>query len=112
MQKQRRRSIRLPGYDYTTPGAYVVTICTYLKEPLLGHVESGNVVLSAYGEVIANVWTRLPRHFPMIDLDQFVVMPNHIHGIIELIRGSNEPSTSNGRSPIAGTKPGSLAAIV
>ncbi|MCX6634266.1 MAG: transposase [Acidobacteria bacterium] len=80
--KNHRRSIRLKGYDYTQPGAYFVTICTYQRECLLGRIESGQVVLSDTGETARSVWDGLPSRFPSVGLDEYVIMPNHVHGII------------------------------
>jgi len=86
-QKYNRRSIRLKGYDYTQPGAYFVTICTREQECLLGNMENGTMVLSEFGRIVERCWCTLPRHFPNIELDAFVVMPNHIHGIIIIGKG-------------------------
>jgi putative transposase len=81
-QKHHRRSIRLKGYDYAQPGAYFVTLVAWHREALFGEVVGGCVRLSALGRIVEEEWKRLPHHFPMICLDAFVVMPNHIHGII------------------------------
>jgi len=73
-QKHHRRSIRLKGYDYSSPGAYFVTICTRGRECVLDDpVVTG---------IITNVWHALPGWFPTIALDEFVVMPNHVHLIL------------------------------
>ncbi len=80
--KHHRRSIRLKEYDYAQPGAYFVTVCTYQRECLLGRIESGQVVLSDAGEMARSVWDGLPERFPSIGLDECVVMPNHVHGIV------------------------------
>ncbi len=77
-----RRSIRLNGYDYAGDGAYFVTICVQGRECLFGKVAEGDVRLNPAGEIVKDVWERLPERFPAIVLDQFVVMPNHFHGII------------------------------
>ena len=77
-----RRSIRLKEYDYSHPGAYFVTICTRDRECLLGQIENADVVLSEAGKIAQSVWTRLPSRFPSVTLDEYVIMPNHIHGII------------------------------
>ena len=77
----RRRSIRLKGYDYTQAGAYFVTICAYQRECLFGQLENGLVVSSHYGRIAERCWKVLPRDFPRVELDVFVVMPNHLHGI-------------------------------
>jgi REP element-mobilizing transposase RayT len=77
-----RRSVRLKEYDYSQPGAYFVTICTSDRECLFGQIENGQVVLSAAGEIAQSVWLGLPNRFPLVTLDEYVIMPNHVHGII------------------------------
>ena len=77
-----RRSIRLPGYDYSQPGAYFVTICIWQRQCLLGDIEEQNMLLSRYGEVVKFNWFNLKTVYPHIELDSFVIMPNHFHGII------------------------------
>jgi REP element-mobilizing transposase RayT len=100
----RRRSIRLKGYDYATPGAYFVTICTYRRELLLGHVEDGVVRLNGSGCLVQAAWEDLPNHYSNILLDAFVVMPNHIHGVLVL---KDEGASSDRRRVGAGFKPAS-----
>ena len=87
-QKHHRHSIRLPGYDYSQPGAYFVTIVTYQREPLLGEIPDARVHLSRAGAIVLDTWKRLPQHYPTVELDEFCVMPNHVHGIIILREGS------------------------
>ncbi len=82
--KHRRKSIRLKGWDYTTPGAYFVTICTHQRAHLFGRVVDGEMVLNEYGEIVREVWFELPKHYAYLELDAFVVMPNHVHAIIFL----------------------------
>jgi len=84
-ERHHRRSIRLKGYDYTQPGAYFVTICTRDREPLLGRVVDGHMVLNACGEMVRACWREIPDHFPHVALDAFVVMPNHVHGILWIV---------------------------
>jgi len=79
-----RRSIRLQGYDYAQTGAYFVTICTHHRECLLGQVVDGHTVLNQYGEIVVACWNDLSNHYLSVELDAFVVMPNHVHGIILL----------------------------
>jgi REP element-mobilizing transposase RayT len=81
-EKHHRRSIRLQGYDYTREGAYYFTICCHQKRCLLGEIKDGAMHLNLVGATVKAVWDSLPRHFPLIELDSFVVMPNHVHGII------------------------------
>ena len=80
----RRRSLRLPGYDYAQTGAYFVTICTRGRVCFLGDVVDGEVRLSEFGRLANSVWLELPRHYPHVRLDAWVVMPNHVHGIVML----------------------------
>jgi putative transposase len=77
-----RRSIRLKEYDYTSPGAYFVTICTFNRKCFFGDVRDERVILSAVGEKAKTFFREIPKHFETITLDEFVVMPNHLHGII------------------------------
>ena len=82
--KHHRRSIRLKGYDYTQNGAYFVTICTWHRQNLFGDIVSGEMQLSRNGEIIESYWDNLIKHHRHVELDQFVIMPNHVHGIILL----------------------------
>lgn len=106
--KHHRRSIRLQGYDYTEVGMYFVTICIWERECLLGNVvgagspiSSNNnddinqpapkyIELSRYGEVIQYNWNILANKFSNVQLDEFVIMPNHVHGIIQLKTSGGE----------------------
>lgn len=107
--KHHRRSIRLREYDYARPGAYFVTICARERTCLLGDVTKGVMILNSYGQVVESCWQALPLHFSHVQGDAFVIMPNHVHGIIVLRRG--EAFAANA-SPLQGTKSGSLGAIV
>ena len=85
-----RRSIRLPGYDYASAGWYFVTICCHKRQNLFGEIQQGEMVLNAAGEMVEECWFNIPKHFPNAELHEFVVMPNHVHGIIELtVRAEN-----------------------
>ncbi len=77
-----RRSIRLRDYDYAQMGAYFVTLCVHERECLLGEIAAGEVRVSGAGLIVAQTWDNLPTRFPHIELDAFVVMPNHVHAII------------------------------
>lgn len=79
-----RRSLRLQGYDYAQAGAYFVTICTHNRECLFGEVVDEEMVLNDAGRMVQTIWDGLPERFPTVELDQSVVMPNHIHGILVL----------------------------
>jgi putative transposase len=74
----------LQGYDYGQAGAYFVTVCTQNRTCLFGEVTDGAMRLNSAGELAATVWNSMPERFPEIELDMFVVMPNHLHGIIVL----------------------------
>ena len=82
-ERPDHRSLRLAGYDYSTPGAYFVTICTENRDCLFGEVQDGRMVPNNAGHMIQIVWDEMPAFYP-VDLDAFVVMPNHIHGIVVL----------------------------
>lgn len=84
-QKHHRRSIRLRGYDYSQAGAYFVTIVAWRRECLLGEVVNGEMRLSRYGEIVQKWWEEIPAHFPNVELGTFVIMPNHVHGIIFIV---------------------------
>jgi hypothetical protein len=99
-----RRSIRLKEFDYTAPGAYFVTIVTFERRNLFGEIlpdlaEVPVVLLNNAGLIVQREWERLPTRFPGISLDKFIVMPNHLHGIIVIEanrRGTGVNSRSNG----------------
>jgi len=80
--KHHRRSIRLKGYDYTLPGAYFVTVCTHERACLFGAVADGEMQLNDAGRMAQGAWNELSVRFPDVRLDTFVVMPNHVHGVI------------------------------
>ncbi len=88
---KHRRSIRLKGYDYTLAGAYFVTVCSSEGRALFGSVSDGMVRLSRTGRIVQECWAAIPDHFDGVQLDEFVVMPNHLHGII-IIEEENAPT--------------------
>ncbi len=77
-----RRSIRLRNYDYAQAGAYFVTICTWQRECLFGEIVEGEMALNELGSMAGAAWADLPNHYRHVELDTFVIMPSHIHGII------------------------------
>lgn len=81
-ERHRRRSIRLPGYDYARAGAYFVTLCVQGREALFGEIIDTEVDLNKAGLTMWSWWHQLPRAFPGVELDEMVVMPNHLHGIV------------------------------
>ncbi len=80
--QHHRRSIRLKGYDYSQSGAYFITICTYNRECLFGKIVDDKMILNQYGEIANQCWLEIPNHFPNVELDEYIIMPNHIHEII------------------------------
>jgi REP element-mobilizing transposase RayT len=87
----RHNSLRYDGRDYSRPGKYFVTICTAEKTKWFGSVINSKMHLSEIGHIASQMWYEIPVHFPFISLDAFVVMPDHIHGVI-IINKSAEPS--------------------
>lgn len=81
--------MRLPGWDYRSPGGYFVTICTHRRKCLFGEVVDEELRLNACGEIAQEVWDNLCHHYDDIKTDAFIVMPNHIHGIIFLLDREN-----------------------
>jgi len=89
-QRHHRRSIRLQGYDYSRSGAYYVTLCTQDRACFFGEVVDTDMHLNDAGRLVSDAWRALPDRFPPIVLDAFVIMPNHIHGVV-VIAGDNNP---------------------
>ena len=89
----RRRSLRLKGYDYTHVGAYFVTIVTQDRSCLFGEISGKELRLNEAGEMVRGIWEMLPQRFPAIEMDLFVIMPNHLHGIIV----TNQPKRATTR---------------
>ncbi len=79
-----RKSIRLQGYDYSQAGAYFITICTHNRLSLFGEIINGEMFLNAAGMTAQQCWQAIPAHFPATELGEFVIMPNHVHGIIHI----------------------------
>src|ERR1700690_1572177 len=82
--QHHRRSIRLKGYDYTTPGGYFITLVTQGRVCLFGEIVDGGMQYSEKGQIAYECWRAIPDHFPKTELGAFVIMPNHVHGIIIL----------------------------
>lgn len=89
-----RRSIRLKGYDYAQAGLYFITICCQNRACLFGDVVDGKMILNDAGKIANDCWLEIPNHFPNEVLHEYIVMPNHIHGIIEFV-GANNYSPHN-----------------
>jgi len=137
-QKNHRRSIGLPGYDYSKCGAYFVTICTRNGETILAKdVKSVGVALAAtpdherdlerrieleidpahrfeltsIGEIVDRNWRELPERFPVVSLDEYVIMPNHFHGIV-IINESDQSRTNDTRQRVAARATPTLGTII
>jgi len=83
-----RQSLRLREYDYSQPGYYFVTVCVYEHVELFGKINNNEMILNEYGKIAEKIWLEIPQHFENIQLDEYVIMPNHVHGII--IIGDND----------------------
>ncbi len=106
-----RKSIRLPGYDYTQAGAYFVTVVTWQRDCLFGVVVNGETVLNDFGKIVMEEWERGPVVRPNIELGAYIVMPNHFHGIL-VIDGNVGASRRLAPTGAISPKPGSLGAIM
>lgn len=104
----KRRSIRLRGYDYSQAGAYYVTVCIQSRECLFGDVIDGEMVLNHYGHVVETEWLKTPMIRSYVDLDEYVVMPNHFHGILVI----TDAGATRRVAPTVTLQPGSLGAIM
>jgi REP element-mobilizing transposase RayT len=82
---QHRKNIRLENYDTTSPGYYFVTIVSHERKNIFGEIIDGEMNLNQAGKIVEQTWQEIPRHFPNTSCEIFVVMPNHIHGIINII---------------------------
>lgn len=105
----RRQSIRLNGYDYSTSGAYFITICTYEREHLFGDIANETMQFNIFGNIAQYHWQHLSQHHSNIIIDESIVMPNHLHGII--ILESSTGSTKSISEIIRGFKTFSVKAI-
>ena len=113
-----RRSVRLQWFDYTSVGAYFLTLVAFKRICHFGEMEGDEVRLNPVGELAAGVWRELPTWFPRLKLDSFIVMPNHMHGILVLeglARAKHPPQADASPLPGSrskGTDAGSVSAIV
>ena len=102
-QKHHRHSIRLKGYDYSQESAYYVTIVTWQREFLFGEIVNQEMLLSPYGEIVQKWWQEIHVHFSNVETGAFVIMPNHVHGIIYILdgRGTVPVPKENGGNSIS-----------
>lgn len=96
-QPYHRCSIRLKGYNYSWPGYYFVTICTKGRECLFGCIKQNQMCLNSVGELVDRCWRDIPQHFCQVKVREYIIMPNHIHGIIEILPS---PVGANNHSPL------------
>ncbi len=106
--------MRLKGHDYSQAGAYFVTLCTQSRECLFGEIVDMEMRLNELGRIVSECWDDMPKHFPNVELDEFVMMPNHMHGIILITVdvGAKHLQIAANASPLHGTQSGSLGAII
>ena len=105
-ERPRRRSIRLRDYDYAQAGAYFVTIVAKDRACLFGEVVSGEMRGNGFGGDVRSVWDGLPSHYPGVECDEFVVMPNHVHGILLLNVGAGFKPARPESPPTTATRAG------
>jgi len=106
--KYRISSARLPGWDYASAGYYFVTIVTQGHIPYFGEIVDGKMHLSPIGAIVADEWTKTPQIRPNVQMDEWVIMPNHIHGIINII----EVETPRRGVSTTAWKPNTLGSIL
>ncbi len=99
-----RKPNRLREYDYSASGWYFVTICTQKHIPYFGKVENGKMVLNRYGRIVDEMWNWLPKQYSYCKLDEYVIMPNHFHGIIIIERNDNNKKQRSDSSRAVTTK--------
>ena len=107
----RRKWPRLRSFDYGQEGFYFITVCAFRRRCLFGVAARGGVDLSAVGEMVARCWLAIPEHAPQAVLDAFVVMPNHIHGIVAIVGGSDGGMERAGKTAIPTIVGGFKAAV-
>jgi len=104
-QKSHRRSIRLPGYDYATACAYFVTLVTQGRACLFGEIVASEMHLSALGQITEEHWRAIPVHSTNVELGAYVILPNHIHGVLILNDSMERGSVEKFQKPVAGSIP-------
>ena len=113
--KYRVHSCRLRGWDYSWPGYYFVTICTKDRVHFFGEVKNEEMYLSDIGKIAVKYWQEIPKHFPFVVLDKYIIMPNHIHGILVInnhVEAQNFAPLQNGYKNEFGPQSKNLASIV
>ena len=111
-EQHHRRSLRLQGYDYSRSGSYFITLCTYKRQPVFGKISNGIMQHSPLGEVAAECWQAIPAHYPDVELDAWIIMPDHIHGIIHIRTQPTTPRSPRRIHQYQQTIPRSVGCIV
>ena len=93
--RYRIPSTRLDNWNYGCPGPYFVTLCTLGKHPFFGEIQNGVMRLSPLGRIAQQYWSQIPDHFPNVRLDESIIMPDHVHGIIAITGPSDAAKTQN-----------------
>lgn len=106
------QSIRLNGYDYSAAGAYFVTLCVKDRWHALGRIHDGEMILSPAGRLIANAWQWLESHHDAVTLDEWVIMPDHLHGIIILQREESRVAPGSEDHTVPGQTPKTLGRLI
>jgi putative transposase len=96
IHSRKRKKIRLKEYDYPLPGGYFITICTYEKQCILSDIVDGEICLRDAGKIVETCWHDIPNHFTDVEIDEFIIMPDHVHGIVII----HEPVGAIHESPL------------
>jgi hypothetical protein len=88
-KRESRRSLRLNGFNYSEQGAYFVTICTNKRNFVFGDIVERKMNINSFGKLAHQCWNDIPKHFPFVTVDEFIVMPNHVHGILFINQSQN-----------------------
>ena len=106
-----RKSIRLPKFDYKQEGAYFITIVTKNRNCFFGRIVEGIMCLNIFGSIVSQIWQSIPNHHPKAVVDPFIIMPNHIHGIINIV-GARHAVPLHRSEEFGKPVPGSIPTIV
>ena len=116
--KYRIPSARLQSWDYGSNGAYFITICTQNREQYFGEIINSQMHLNEIGKLAEQYWIEIPNHFPFVELGNFVVMPNHVHGIVIINKTGvqklhcNVSTDKNNQMALISPKPGTIPTII
>jgi len=108
MQIKNRKTIRLKSFDYSQPGFYFVTVCVQDRKCWFGEIVNGEMTLNGPGKIVEQYWKEIPSHYPNIQLDSFVIMPNHLHGIVII----DSVGAASGRPQAGNAHPYNLSSII